>query len=264
VTPHDSTRRGKFCERAIRLGVGVCQTDTCDKCPLKLPEFSPSEPVGAVDAEKAEQYAKYALESNLYAHQEHFPNLARAYLALREQVATLTRQHKETHAENAVVWGEVRKLEAALARATPEVGSQYATTAELYNDLANELDETRTTEDIARLTAAIHALDPKNPPPMPAEGEAVAWGIWHSNGDLVGLKRTKEEAEKWCGNSTTYGPPRPLYTTPPRSPATVTEEMVEAFAKAHTEMMQSEEGWPSWRDGIRAGLTAALGGRDAE
>ena len=44
--------------------------------------------------------------------------------------------------------------------------------------------------------------------------EPVAWGIWHSNGDLVGLKMSKWEADKWCGDSATYGPPRPLYTTP--------------------------------------------------
>ena len=45
-------------------------------------------------------------------------------------------------------------------------------------------------------------------------GEAVAWGIWHYNGDLVGLKRTKDEAERWCEGSATYGPPRPLYAHP--------------------------------------------------
>ena len=53
--------------------------------------------------------------------------------------------------------------------------------------------------------------------------EAVAWGIWHYNGDLVGLKRTKDEAERWCEGSATYGPPRPLYAHPPRA-GEVTEE----------------------------------------
>jgi hypothetical protein len=113
----------------------------------------------------------------------------------------------------------------ALAQTTPE-GSQYATTAELYNDLANELDETRLPEDIARLTAAIHALDPKNPPPIP--------------------------------------------TTPPRSPATVTEDELRLISDAEVVAELIERGVQPSHDTIRdiayllRALTAALGGRDAE
>jgi hypothetical protein len=106
----------------------------------------------------------------------------------------------------------------------------------------------------------------------PAEGEAVAWGIWHSNGDLVGLKLTKWEAEKWCGDSATYGPPRPLYTTPPRSPATVTEGWEEPTAE-ELEMVQAlAHNWEIDLNrvnplmlSLHKKLTYALtGGRDAE
>jgi len=58
---------------------------------------------------------------------------------------------------------------------------QYATIGELYNLIGNELDETRTREDAARLTAAMHALDERIPlaPHGEAAGEDEFFDDWY-------------------------------------------------------------------------------------
>ncbi len=45
------TKRTHFCGRAIEHGIGVCQTETCETCPLALPPFATPTPAADGDAD---------------------------------------------------------------------------------------------------------------------------------------------------------------------------------------------------------------------
>jgi hypothetical protein len=247
--PHDSTR--------CKMCGNVYDDGTCGY-PIHKGRIPPLEPVGAVDAEKAEQYAKYALESNLYAHQEHFPNLARAYLAVTEGMRRLNEEIDAVGTERDTLRAQL----AALARATPAEGSQYATTAELYNELANELDETRTTEDIARLTAAIHALDPKNPPPIPTTPPRSPATVTEAQMTDAPVHYDHEQACAWADG---WNSCRAAIAP---NGVTVTDQMVERATQTLGAAINATGDRPLSDEDINAAmrdiLTAALGGRDAE
>ena len=88
-----------------------------------------------------------------------------------------------------------RAPQTATNAAPSEPVAQYATMGEMYNFLANELDETRTPDEIARLTVAVNALDVRVPLyTRPAPQFACS-----------NERQGSTRCARWCGDCDTSG-----------------------------------------------------------
>jgi hypothetical protein len=198
MTPHDSTRcacgHGEAMHTKARATSGRCY---CNgdflHCPCeRFTPLAPSEAVGAVDFAAADSIAREYDENPKGATYATDVTLARAYLALREQVATLTAGFHGSRAEVALLGEQMEKM-------------------------AREA-----TRDVEALEAALARA-------TSAEGEAVAWGVMADGATALAALGMNEEAalhKAAVYNTATRDNPYrviPLFTTPPRSPATVTE-----------------------------------------